>query len=153
ASDALNAMPGVQMQHIKDQFSSAFSQVGDSGVFNVIVDRMRATADELARYFDPSNATWVQHAKSISDSLAQIFGNVTDAMAQGLARLAGTTSIEKTPEGITSGVDKALQHLAVWSQTLPKAAEDAGMALNRFLAVLQHVANAVDHVSQDMLKA
>ena len=119
-------VPSVALGHIESQLQQAAVQIGDSGIFDAVVAKLKGVADNLVDYV--SSSEFSAKAKAISGSLEIILGNVSNALIGFVEGLTGR-NIAHSADGVTEGVDHIARSLADASYQLPNNAKLAGEAL------------------------
>lgn len=144
-------LPSVQMEHIRSTMQSAVSEIGDSGIFDAAVAKLKGVADSFLTYVE--SPEYQARAQAISGFLTTILNNVSDAVVGFINGLTGKTEMLKGADGVASGIEDAVKTLADASYQLPSAANLAGYAVRGLTAALLDFTNTAirftDHFSSN----
>lgn len=138
----------VQIGHIKSQFEAALATIGDSGVFQNLVDKLKGIADGAMAYL--SRPEYLEHAKSISDSMGHILDNVFEAATKLIEHLTGAQDVGGSAEGLANGIDVLFQKIAGMSDWLPLGAPQIGDALK---SITESIGEFLGSLSEAAIRA
>ena len=146
----------LRVEKLQEAFRNAAAMIGDSGVFNDIVDGLEKITRKLFAYMDTGE--WKERAKAISANLSTILQNVGEAVMRFLRSVAGIPNdIGKEPEAMAKVMDGVVATMADLSKHLPTLGDTLGQSLNniyemisRFVGRMQELSDALDSPVQSV---
>ena len=148
---ALKGLTGTftqSMSKLRDALRHAAQTIGESGVFDKIVDGLQHITTRLRDYF--GSAHWAVQAEAMSDRLGRILENVGQGVLKFLMAITGATSgpgIEKAgAEAIVSVLDK----YESLSAKLPEFAKSLGETALAFSDVMMSVLRSLTDFISDV---
>lgn len=142
--EALEEVQGLysnRRQKLRDQMDRLMIEIGESGLYDAVVDRLNDMIGDVADFIDKDPAFDVI-VDSISSSLERIIGNAGEAVRSFFRELFDIPAQESTVSGVAREGSLLLDRVARLTDLLPAFASRAADAVSIFLGLFEKLSNA-----------
>lgn len=120
----------TQMQHLRDLLNdSIMPMIGESGVFDSLVQRLKKLKDGLANFFQPGNQEWESRARKISAMLDRYVGSLLEAGEKFISGFTGEEARLDNLPGILDSAMATMNRVVQLVEQLPGMAQSLGESL------------------------
>lgn len=133
----------VRWEKLQSSFQYAARMVGESGIFDKILDALENVTESIFSYLEKPE--WKQRAASISRHLEGILKNVTEALVSGLRELAGSENGADAIQTVAESIDFVLGKFEQWTKNLDQWTITA---VNFFKQIGKGIAEMIGEVAE-----
>ncbi|HEV2292445.1 MAG TPA: hypothetical protein VGR35_01235 [Tepidisphaeraceae bacterium] len=130
AFQQIGRLYSTRIAKLQEVFVNAAAKVGESGVFDRVVDRLETLSNSLFDYFDSSEFSG--RAKRIGDSLARILENVGKTILSFVEKLTGSSGASDSVANTVELFTRLMEGLAAGSDRLEPVLSKIGEIIHGF---------------------
>lgn len=130
AIEGRDNLVSTQMQHLRDVFTDRIMPaIGESGVFDSFVARLKKIKEGLADFFAPGNKEWESRAKKISVLVDRYIDALLQAGQRFVSGFTGQEASFDNMEGIVNALINTIRRVVQIVELLPSMANSLGTSL------------------------
>ncbi|MDB5294923.1 MAG: hypothetical protein JWO31_906, partial [Phycisphaerales bacterium] len=134
----LAGLVSTKMTKLRESFRQGLATIGDSGIFDALVEKLTGATSKLLAYLD--SPAFAGQAARISKSLERVLSNVSKTLAGFLKSVSGSKDDADGVAGLVEHATKAIEALGSASDGLPELGRSLGSGFRQVAEAVEKAA-------------